>query len=354
MCHRARNRARKPLCPKSETDSWRVKADNSETVRTLQATDNLLYLSYGCEDGLSISVVLKSIAVLLGADVLHEPPPAMTTLQTEVYARDFAQENGPKMMPFDDSDEIKHEQLLYRLRSSPSSWRRAGNMDGDNNPHISPEQQQDQRPLPLLSLPPPVPPSTDAVSAGAKYADTSIVSGPMGHLDDEQDFSIPSMPTVNVVSPAGKVVDSLATQAEIRGFHRSNTHQQASKESFTIDKDTSRRVLYEHLLSSLLGLFENEEESPKEHKGENFVLHGDGGNSSHSSDTEERKYLVWDIVISILGDSWSEIRKMATAHGRSLVEAFRPIEARALYLKAAARCNDSLLLPDPDNNQPCQ
>lgn len=76
MCHRARNRVRKPLCPKGETDSWRVKADNSETVRTPQATDSLLYLPYGCEDGLSISVVLKSIAVLVGADVLHEPPPA--------------------------------------------------------------------------------------------------------------------------------------------------------------------------------------------------------------------------------------------------------------------------------------
>ncbi|CBJ31474.1 hypothetical protein Esi_0257_0041 [Ectocarpus siliculosus] len=128
------------------------------------------------------------------------------------------------------------------------------------------------------------------------------------------------MPTVNVVSPAGKVVGSLATQAEICGLRRSNTRQ-ASKESSTIDKDTSRRVLYERLLSLLLGLFENEEESPTERKGEKVMLQGEGGNISHSSDAEERIDLVW---------------------------------ARALYLKAAARCNDSLLLPEPDNNQPCQ
>ncbi|CAM9934815.1 unnamed protein product, partial [Ectocarpus sp. 6 AP-2014] len=351
MCHRARNRVRKQLCPKGETDSWRVKADNSETVRTPQATDSLLYLPCGCEDGLSISVVLKSIAVLVGADGLHEPPPAITAMHTEVYARDFAHQNRPQTIPFDDSDEIRHGQLLYR--SPPSPWQSAGNMDGDNNPHIPSDQQQDRQPLPSLPPPPPVPPSTDAVSAGARCTDANIVSGSMGQLANEQDFSLPQMPTVNVVLPAGKVVGSLATQAEIYGLPRSNTRQ-ASKESSTIDKDTSRRVLYERLLSLVLGLFENEEESPTERKGEELILQGEGGNKSHSSDAEERKDLVWDIVISILGDSWSEIRKMATAHAKSLVETLGPVEARALYLKAAARCNDSLLVPESDNNQPCQ
>lgn len=217
----------------------------------------------------------------------------LTAMHTEVYARDFAHENRPKTIPFDDSDEIRHGQLLYRLRSSPSPWRCAGNMDGDNNPYIPSEQQQDWQPLPSLPPPPPVPPSTDAVSAGARCADASIVSGSMGQLDNEQDFSLPQMPTVNVMSPAGKLVCSLATQAEIRGLHRSNTHQQAIKESSTIDKDTSRRVLYERILGLLLGLFESEEESPKERKGEKVILQGDGGNLSHSSDAEERKDLVW-------------------------------------------------------------
>ncbi|CAM9574243.1 unnamed protein product, partial [Ectocarpus fasciculatus] len=342
MCHRARKRVRTPPCPKSGTDSWKVKADNSETVRTPQARDSLLCLPYGCEDGLPIRVVLKSIAVLVGVDVPSDPPPATTATHAEVYAKDFVHGNGPKTMPFDDSDEIKHGQL------------RASNMDGENNPHIPSEPQHSWQQSSSLPPPPPVPPSTYTVSAGARCTGASIVSGSTGQLDNEQDCSRLHMPTVNVVSSAGKVASSLATRSEVRGLHRSNAHQQASKESSTIDRDTSRRILYERALRLLLELFENEEEKPKERKGEQVILEGEGDNLDKTSASAEERHLVWDIVIAILGDSWSEVRKMAAAHARSLVETFGPVEARALYLKAATRCNVSLLLPEPDNNQPCQ
>eukprot|EP00752_Nemacystus_decipiens_P017850 g16006.t1 len=169
----------------------------------------------------------------------------------------------------------------------------------------------------------------------------------------------PPRPAQNLVSPGPGVEVLGSTRAEGQRCDDRVIRDPAGKdERAKDDMDNHRRLLVGGVLTLLEQIFVDEGGhtlgTGRGRHGRVVRDLGDQHDEQASVEQERCRSRVWDIVIAVLSDSWSEIRKIGAARARSLAATFGPSEAWVLYITAAARCRELLVLPDSWSNQPRQ